>query len=51
MLPGKSLEVRTITYNVSSMVHRSGEVVEVLHKIQIGMFCARDEVEERMCHW
>ena len=37
----KSQMVRTATWNVSSMVRRSGEVVEALHRIKIDL-CAQE---------
>ena len=38
----KSQEVRDVTWNVSSMVYRSGEVVDALHRRNIDFCCAQD---------
>ena len=38
----KSQGVRTSTWNVSSMVSRSGEVVDALHRRQIDFGCAQE---------
>ena len=38
----KSQDVRTATWNVSSMVSRSDEVVDALHRRQIN-FCCDEE--------
>ena len=38
----KSHEVRAATWNVSSMVCRSGEVVDVLHRRKIDFCCAHE---------
>ena len=37
----KSQDVRTATWNVSSMVSRSGEVVDALHRRKIDFCCPR----------
>ena len=37
----KSQDVRTATWNVSSMVSRSGEVVDALHRRKIDFWCAQ----------
>ena len=39
----KSQEVRAATWNVSSMVRRSGEMVEALHRRKIDSCCAQEE--------
>ena len=38
----KSQDVRTATWNVSSMVSRSGEVVDALHRRNIDFCCAQE---------
>ena len=38
----KSQDVRTATWNVSSMVSRSGEVVDALHRRKIDFCCAQE---------
>ena len=38
----KSQDVRTATWNVSSMVSRSGEVVDALHRRKIDLCCAKE---------
>ena len=38
----KSQDVRTATWNVSSMVSRSGEVVDALHRREIDFCCAQE---------
>ena len=38
----KSLEVRAATWNVSSMVRSSGEVVDALHRRKIDLCCAQE---------
>ena len=38
----KSQDVRTATWNVSSMVSRSGEVVDALHRRKIDLCCAQE---------
>ena len=38
----KSQDVRTATWNVSSMVSRSGEVVDTLHRRKIDLCCAQE---------
>ena len=38
----KSQGVRTATWNVSSMVSRSGEVVDALHRRKINFCCAQE---------
>ena len=38
----KSQDVRTATWNVSSMVSRSGEVVDALHRRKIVFCCAQE---------
>ena len=38
----KSQDVRTATWNVSSMVNRSGEVVDALHRRKIDFCCAQE---------
>ena len=38
----KSHEVRAATWNVSSMVCRSGEVVDALHRRKIDFCCAQE---------
>ena len=38
----KSHDVRTATWNVSSMVNRSGEVVDALHRRKIDFCCAQE---------
>ena len=38
----RSKDVRTATWNVSSMVSRSGEVVDALHRIKIDFGCAQE---------
>ena len=38
----KSHDVRTATWNVSSMVSRSGEVVDALHRTKIDLCCAQE---------
>ena len=38
----KSQDVRTSTWNVSSMVSRSGEVVDALHRRKIDFCCAQE---------
>ena len=38
----KSQDVRTATWNVSSMVSRSGEVVDALHRRNIDFGCAQE---------
>ena len=38
----KSQDVRTATWNVSSMVSRSGEVVDALHRKNIDFCCAQE---------
>ena len=38
----KSQDVRTVTWNVSSMVSRSGEVVNALHRRKIDLCCAQE---------
>ena len=38
----KSQDVRTVTCNVSSMVRRSGEMVDALHRRKIDFFCAQE---------
>ena len=38
----KSHDVRTVTWNVSSMVSRSGEVVDALHRRKIDFCCAQE---------
>ena len=37
-----SQDVRTATWNVSSMVSRSGEVVDALHRRKIDLCCAQE---------
>ena len=39
---GKSQDVRTATWNVSSMVSRSGEIVDALHRRKIDFCCAQE---------
>ena len=39
---GKSQDVRATTWNVSSMVGRSGEVVDALHRRKIDFCCAQE---------
>ena len=41
-LGSKSQDVRTATWNVSSMVSRSGEVVDALHRRKIYFCCAQE---------
>ena len=41
-LRSKSQDVRTSTWNVSSMVSRSGEVVDALHIRKIDFCCAQE---------
>ena len=42
----KSQDLKTATWNVSSMVSRSGEVVDALQRRNIDFgLCSRDEVE------
>ena len=38
----KSQDVRTAAWNVSSMVSRSGEVVDTLHRRKIDFCCAQE---------
>ena len=38
----KSQDVRAATWNVSSMVSRSGEVVDTLHRRKIDFCCAQE---------
>ena len=38
----KSQDVRTATWNVSSMVSRSGEVVDALYRRKIDLYCAQE---------
>ena len=38
----KSLEVRTATWNVSSMVRQSEEVVKYVHRIKVDFCCAQE---------
>ena len=38
----KSQDVRVATWNVSSMVGRSGEVVDALHRRKIDLCCAQE---------
>ena len=38
----KSQDVRTATWNLSSMVNRSGEVVDALHRRKIDFCCAQE---------
>ena len=38
----KSQDVRTATWNVSSMLSRSGEVVDALHRRKIDFCCAQE---------
>ena len=38
----KSQDVSTATWNVSSMVSRSGEVVDALHRRKIDFCCAQE---------
>ena len=38
----KSQDVRTATWNVSSMVGRTGEVVDARHIIKIDLCCAQE---------
>ena len=38
----KSHDVRTATWNVNSMVSRSGEVVDALHRRKIDLCCAQE---------
>ena len=38
----KSHDVRPATWNVSSMVGRSGEVVDALYRININLCCAEE---------
>ena len=38
----KSQDVRTATWNVSSMVSRSGEIVDALHRRKIDFCCAQE---------
>ena len=38
----KSQDVRTATWNVSSMVSRSGDVVDALHRRKIDFCCAQE---------
>ena len=39
----KSQDVRAATWNVSSMVGRSGEVVDALHRRKIDLCCAQED--------
>ena len=41
-LPMCELSMRTATWNVSSMVGRSGEVVDALHRRKIYFRCAQE---------
>ena len=38
----KSQDVRAATWNVSSMVNRSGEVMDALHRRKIDFCCAQE---------
>ena len=38
----KSQDVRTATWNASSMVSRSGEVVDALHRRNIDFYCVQE---------
>ena len=53
----KSQDVRTATWNVSSMVSRSGEVVDALHRRKNDFCCAQEtrwkgkRCEDAWCYW
>ena len=42
----KSQDVRAATWSVSSMVGRSGEVVDALHRRKIDLCCAQREFKD-----
>ena len=45
----KSQDVRTATWNVSSMVSRSGEVVDALHRRKIDFCCLWERSTGKFC--
>ena len=50
----KSQEVRAVTWNVSSMVCRSGKVVDDLHRRMNDLCCAQEtrwKFEDALCYW
>ena len=50
----KSQDVRAATWNMSSMVGRSGEVMDALHRRKIDFCCAQEmrwKGEDTWCYW
>ena len=50
----KSQELRAATWNVSSMVCRSGEVVDAIHRRKIDFCCAQEtrwKCGDVLCYW